>query len=163
MSVFTDLLNAAKAAGYPPTDVSYSDMRAVLAYELEKILATLGTPSAGLKLQPYLGASSLGLVNDLPIGAAATTFGGFVCFNNNATDDRYLQFFDATSAPVNGTAPVFAWPVFHGGGSSSFASYSFGDAGLKLSRGLILVSSSTPATKTLSGADLLIMALYRTT
>lgn len=112
---------------------------------------------------PYLGATSVGLVASLVIGAAAKTFGGFVCFNNNATTDRYLQFFDATSVPVDGLTPVFSWPVFHGGGSSSFASFSFGDAGLKISHGLTLVSSSTPATKNISAADLLIMALYRTT
>lgn len=49
MSVFTNLLNAAKAAGYPPTDVSYSDMRAVLAYEIQQILGAIQAtgPSGG--------------------------------------------------------------------------------------------------------------------
>lgn len=161
MSKMSDTYAAALADAF--TQAGWDAQRAMSLELLSQLVNGTGGAASGLKLQPYLGASSVGLVASLPIGATATIFGGFVCFNSNATDDRYLQFFDAAAVPVNGTAPVFSWPVFHGGGSSSFASFSFGDAGLKLTNGLILVSSSTPATKTISGADLLIMALYRTT
>lgn len=152
---FQALLTAAKCAGCYDS----KQLRMIIAQLLCDIQASV----SGGSNQPYLGATSVGLVASLVIGAAAKTFGGFVCFNNNATTDRYLQFFDATSVPVDGLTPVFSWPVFHGGGSSSFASFSFGDAGLKISNGLTLVSSSTPATKNITAGDLLIMALYRTT
>lgn len=69
---------------------------------------------------------------------------------NTSVDDRYFQIFDGTSVPSDGVAPKYA--AFVPAGASIALSFR---CRFELSNGLCWASSSTLATKTISGtADL---------
>lgn len=74
---------------------------------------------------------------------------------NASADDRYFQIFDGTSVPSDGVAPKYAAFVPAGGSISlSFR------ARFELSSGLCWASSSTLATKTISGTADLWVAIW---
>ena len=78
-----------------------------------------------------------------------------VVFNNSASD-QYLQVFDASSVPANGTVPVLTTKVLAG----QTGSFEFGD-GIPMSTGITVCNSSTATTKTLGSADCLFCVTYR--
>jgi|GEM_PF-2410025 len=76
--------------------------------------------------------------------------------NLGGSGDLYVQLFDATALPANGTAPSTA-PVPVKAGQ-----YYESDTPFRFLAGLVVAASSTPATKTLiSGNDVWITAEYK--
>lgn len=74
---------------------------------------------------------------------------------NTSGDDRYFQIFDGTSVPADGVAPKYAALVPAGGSIAlSFR------ARFELSSGLCWASSTTLATKTITGTPDLWVSLW---
>lgn len=68
---------------------------------------------------------------------------------NNSGSTRYIQFFDSATVPADTAVPVFA-PIAVPTGSSF--SLRIGDHGHVFATGIAWASSSTLATKTITGA-----------
>lgn len=101
-------------------------------------------------------ASSSALEASRVVKASAGTLFRLTAFNNNAAT-RYLQVFDATSAPAEGTVPSIP-PVEVLAGKTVMVEYT-GD-GRSFSTGITVLNSSTAATKTIGGSDFLFDAQY---
>lgn len=77
-------------------------------------------------------------------------------FDNDNAAARYVQFFNTTSVPADGTAPMFAIKLAAG----DYMDFDFGEQGLYFSTGISWCLSTTFATKTLAGADASIAGTY---
>lgn len=77
---------------------------------------------------------------------------------NNEAQANFIQIHNTASVPAEGVVPFWAFPI----AASSFLPYpvDFDVYGLYLSTGITIVNSTTANTKTLGGANLLIMAQY---
>lgn len=73
---------------------------------------------------------------------------GVSYYNDNAAT-RYLQFFDATSAPADTAVPLITVPV--AAGASTYIN--FGRYGRLFETGIYVCNSTTDVTKTLGSAD----------
>lgn len=87
--------------------------------------------------------------------AAPGTLVGLMVYNNNASD-RWLQLHNATSAPADGVVPYLP-PVKIAAGATILLELP--TTGIFFSVGIYACNSSTAATKTLSGSDLLMAAI----
>jgi hypothetical protein len=77
---------------------------------------------------------------------------------NASASTRYLQIHDVAAVPANGTVPDWTpIPVLAG---ETIAHY-FGEAGLPMSVGIVLVTSSTRVTLTIAAAEMWFSARYR--
>lgn len=76
-------------------------------------------------------------------------------FNSKGTL-QYIQLFNATSLPANGTVPTVMFMV----NAFSNFSYSFDNSGRFFSSGIIICNSSTGPTKTIGSADCWFDVLY---
>ena len=68
---------------------------------------------------------------------------------NGAT--RYIQIFDATALPANGTVPLITFPL--AAGASTQPPIDFGVYGRTFVNGIVIANSSTEATLTVGSAD----------
>lgn len=75
---------------------------------------------------------------------------------NTKTSAQYIQVFNATSAPADGTAPILLAYVPAGGNFS----FDFGAIGRYFSTGITVTNSSTAATKTIGSSDCWFNAEY---
>lgn len=101
-------------------------------------------------------ANSAALANALQVATQPGTIFSATVYNNSGST-VYLQLHDAVSAPANGAVPKLVEPVLAGTtGSFDWAT------GRLCTVGIYLCTSSTAATKTLSGAtDAIIDSTYR--
>ena len=76
-------------------------------------------------------------------------------YNNNAAT-RYAQLFDSVALPADGSVPLFVQSMAPS--TSVPKELAFGPDGLVFTNGLWIVISSTVATKTIAGTDLIFTA-----
>ena len=68
---------------------------------------------------------------------------------NSKTSAQFIQVFNATSVPADGTAPVYTFTV----PASSNFSLDIPVAGARFTTGIVVTNSSTGPTKTIGAAD----------
>lgn len=106
-------------------------------------------------VQPY---SSAGTVASAVIKTTQSRLHWISPYNNNAAT-RYLMVFDATAVPVNGTAPLFMFPI--AANSAPQKELAFPPDGLLCRNGLVVAISTTAVTLTIGAAtDLIFTAGY---
>lgn len=93
-------------------------------------------------------STSNALENSRVVKSGAGLLYGFSGFNNKA-GSQFIQVFDASAVPADGAVPVFVMTV----PTVANFSVSWGTVGRAFSRGIVLVNSSTAATKTVGSAD----------
>ena len=96
------------------------------------------------------------LATNLVIKASAGTLYKITGYNNNAAA-RFLQFFNATSLPADGTAPAIVLSI---PATSSF-DFDWGVYGRRFTTGITACFSTTVATKTIAAADMWLNASYK--
>ena len=74
---------------------------------------------------------------------------------NSSASDQYIQLFDSTTVPGNGTAPIYFFTAFAG---TDF-SMDLPITGCPFSTGIAVCNSSTDTTKTLGSADCWFLAV----
>lgn len=77
---------------------------------------------------------------------------------NSAASTKYLQVFDATSLPTNGTVPTVATLAIAATSTATLELSHVG--GLVVQNGIVVAESSTALTLTSSGTDLLVTTFY---
>jgi hypothetical protein len=117
---------------------------------LERLYGEL-TP-AGLPLN----ASTNGAANALLVKSGAGTLFGFSALNTGVPA-AFVHLFDTGQQPVNGTVPMFAFPI---AGTPGFITPSFGVYGRAFRSGIFLAVSTTAAALTLATAVFLLDAQY---
>lgn len=99
---------------------------------------------------------SAGLATGGVVAAHESDLQGFIVTNASGSI-RYLQFFNATSVPADATVPVIAPFILQPGSTASFDV----PDGFAFTTGISWASSSTLATKTITGtADLWVTAVH---
>lgn len=94
-------------------------------------------------------ASSQALANSIVVLQGAGTLYGFTAKSNKASA-QFIQLFDAAGPiPADGAAPNAVWDI---GATGTLGVY-FGSTGRFCEQGIMLVNSSTLATKTIGSAD----------
>lgn len=112
--------------------------------------------------------ASQALARDVPLNSGAQGVDSLVVFSgkarclgfgvdNTAATACYIQIFDANAVPADTAVPLRSWSVA-GGASLDVA---FETHGRWFHRGLVIVSSSTPATKTITSAAALLIDVQR--
>lgn len=76
---------------------------------------------------------------------------------NTLSSDQYIQIFDATAVPANGTVPAI---VIYAVAGSTFGYTAPSLFGRSFSSGIVICNSTTAATKTLGAADCLFDIQY---
>lgn len=94
-------------------------------------------------------ASSSGSQSSLIVKSSPGTLFTITAFNTSGSD-RYLQLFDAASVPADTTVPLISLLI----PSATTGAYDFGFKGLPFATGIVAVTSSAAATKTLAGSAL---------
>jgi hypothetical protein len=117
-----------------------------------------GSPTANRQATPEAYASGALAATGTIHGSAGGVLVNIQAFNNNAAV-RYLQLYDRTSVPGGGATPILSIviPPANNGGAS------WAD-GLKLftTTGIQWAASTTGATFTAAGSDLIVLAQFYT-
>lgn len=96
-----------------------------------------------------LSASTIALSNSLVVKSGVGRLLSFTAYNNkNAA--QFIQVHDAGAVPAEGAIPVMVFTVAT---VANLNPVTFGLAGRWFWRGIVLVNSSTAATKTIGAAD----------
>jgi hypothetical protein len=107
-----------------------------------------------------ISATTAALASSLVVCAGACRLIGLSGYSNKAAA-QFVQLFDAAGVPADGAVPVVVFAVGIGGGAATgtFSVY-YGSAGRWFDRGVVVVNSSTAATKTIGSADTWFDAQY---
>ena len=121
------------------------------AVSLVKIDAAVSPLSTSLGAQPLAGATNGG--NYKASGGILFKAG----MTNLAGTTRYIQVFNTTSVPANGSVPLISKDV----ATNAYGELDFSNRGFPLSTGITVVASTTPGSLTLAGAlDVLLVVTY---
>lgn len=103
--------------------------------------------------QPYNAlavASFVAFVVPAALPGAKCRLHRVIATNTNGAT-RYIQLFDATSVPGDGSVPLIVFPLT--AGQSTQPPIDFGVYGRVFSNGVVICNSTTEATKTIGSAD----------
>ncbi len=106
-----------------------------------------GTPFFGVQ-----SVSSGGLVASTVLKTGKARLHWVFPYNNNGSA-RYVMVFDAAALPVNGSAPLWMYPLT--ATSAPAKELAFPPEGLLCTAGIVIALSTTPTTLTIAAADLL--------
>ena len=87
------------------------------------------------------------LANSVLVPGRVVVYGVTIYSSNAAA--QFFQFFDANTIPADASVPLFAWNV----PSHSGVGFSWAPNGRQFQTGLVIVNSTTEATKTIGAAD----------
>ena len=115
---------------------------------------TIGVNWHGMAVKPtkrYTSDAAIAgaIVSDIP-----AILCGFIASNGNGSA-RYLQIFDSATVPADGAVPMVSIAM---AANSSFA---FSEIPMTCANGIYMCLSTTQNTKTLAGADMVLLAYSR--
>lgn len=115
-----------------------------------------GSGGGGASFQTLSNSTSTALEASRIVKASAGTLFVISGFNNKASD-QYIQVFDSTSIPANGTVPKI---TIYAAAGMPFGYTAPVGSGRSFSTGIVVCNSSTGNTKTLGSADCLFDVQY---
>lgn len=179
------VLTGALTETAPGTDTASSGLNGRLQRIAQRLTSLIALLPASIGAKLMAGSLSVTMATDqtdIPVNRRAqtdaggvlnaTTTGGVVASLvvkanagnlikvkgwNNQAGTRYIQVFDATALPANGTIPLITHQV---SGTSNFE-FDCGEFGRPFTTGIVIATSTTATTLTVAAANILVDAQYK--
>jgi hypothetical protein len=115
---------------------------------------TIGIDWHGLAVRPTAQYTSDAAIAGAIVRDVPCVLAGFIATNANAAT-RFIQVHDSKTVPADGAVPLMSFKIAAG------EQYVLSEVPLPLSNGLYICLSTTQNTKTLAGADMVLLAYTR--